>query len=322
MTIIHKFIFFIFVFLSIPAYANEKLTVILDWLPNAGQAPLFVAQDKGFFRAEGLDVELIGPANPADPPKFVAAEKADIALTYEPQFMEQVDQGLPLIRIGTLVDQPLDCLVVLKNSGINSIQDLKGKSIGVSTGSINNVALKTMLVKHHLNLEDIHQVNVNYNLTQSLLSRKVDAVTGMMRTFEVIQLDLMNQPTRQFFPEENGVPSYSELIFVVNKKHIQDPRFRKFLIALKKGNAYLQKNSEETWKIFASHHPELNDELNHRAWFASLPYFSNYPASFDAKKWEIFANFLLQNGIIRKVQPIENYAVDLISSSPVMPARF
>lgn len=303
--------FLLFCIVNVSAYSSEKLIVLLDWLPNAGHAPLFVAKDQGFFAEVGLNVSLVGPANPADPPKLVAANKADIAITYEPQFMEQVDHGLPLIRIGTLVDQPLDCLVVLKDSGIKEISELKGKSIGVSTGSINNVALKTMLETHHLTLNDIHQINVNYNLTQSLLSRKVDAVTGMMRTFEVIQLELMHQPSHQFFPEDNGVPTYSELIFVVKKNNFRDTRFKKFLIALKKGEEYLQNHPEETWKVFAKNHPELNDELNHRAWIATLPYFSKNPATFDEKKWLAFANFLFQNGIIQKVQPIENYAVDL-----------
>jgi len=309
--IIHSILFCIIWFFNCNVCASEKLIVLLDWLPNAGHAPLFVAFDQGFFADVGLDVALLGPANPADPPKLVAANKADIAITYEPQFMEQIDRGLPLIRIGTLVDRPLDCLVVLKKSGINSIEDLKGKSIGVSTGSINNVSLKTMLEKHHLTLQDVKQINVNYNLTQSLLSQKVDAVTGMMRTFEVIQLDLMQEPNRQFFPEENGVPTYSELIFVVKKDHVQDIRFKKFLIALKKGREYLQNHPEETWKIFAKNHPELNDELNHRAWLATLPYFSKNPAGFDEKKWLTFANFLFRNGIIREVQPMERYAVDL-----------
>ncbi len=300
-------------------YANEKLTVLLDWLPNAGHAPLFVAKEKDFFKAEGLDVDLIGPVNPSDPPKLVAAGKTDIAITYEPQFMEQVDQGLPLIRIGTLVDKPLDCLITLEESKIATISDLKGKRIGYATGSINSVSLKTMLENNHLSLSDVKQINVNYNLVQPLLTKKVDAVTGVMRTFEVIQLELNKHPVRAFFPEKNGVPTYSELIFVANTKNITDPRFKKFLVALKKAGLYLQKNPEETWKIFSKNHPELNDELNHRAWFSSLPYFAENPNIFNEKEWLDFANFLYKNGLIQKVQPMERYAIDLIAGTTVIP---
>jgi putative hydroxymethylpyrimidine transport system substrate-binding protein len=294
-----------------PLFAAQKLLVLLDWLPNAGHAPLFVARDQGFYQEQGLDVELLGPANPADPPKLVAARKADMAITYEPQLMEQIDQGLPLVRVGTLVNQPLDCLVALKESGIKKISDLKGKSIGVSLGGMSNITLKTMLQKHGLTLKDVKQINVHYNLTQSLLSKKIDAVTGMMRTFEVIQLQLMGESAQTFFPEENGVPTYSELVFVVHKNNQNDPRFLKFLFALQKGVVYLQQHPEESWKLFAKNHPELNNDLNHKAWFASIPYFSNNPADFNKKEWLDFANFLFQNGLIKKVQNIDSYAIDL-----------
>lgn len=58
----------------------EKMTVLLDWFINPDHAPLFVAQEKGFFKARGLDVEFVAPSNPNDPPKLVAAGKADLAV--------------------------------------------------------------------------------------------------------------------------------------------------------------------------------------------------------------------------------------------------
>ena len=88
--------------------AADKLTVILDWFVNPDHGPLIVARERGFFAAEGLEVELIAPADPNDPPKLVAAGQADIAVSYQPQLHLQVAQGLPLVRIGTLVATPLE----------------------------------------------------------------------------------------------------------------------------------------------------------------------------------------------------------------------
>ena len=76
-----------------PAWSAEKLTVLLDWFVNPDHAPLYVAQEKGYFKARGLEVELIAPSNPNDPPKLVAAGKADIAVSYQHQHQMQVDQG-------------------------------------------------------------------------------------------------------------------------------------------------------------------------------------------------------------------------------------
>lgn len=293
------------------ATESKKIVVLLDWFANPNHAPLFIAKEKGFFKEQNLDVELIGPSDPADPPKLVAAHKADIAITYEPQLMEQVSQGLPLVRIGTLIDKPLSCLVVPKNGSIKTIADLKNKRVGYSMGDLDNAILKVMLEKNGLTLKDIAGINVHYDLTQALLANKIDAATGMMRNFELIQLELAGHPARAFFPEQNGVPSYSELVLVINTDQVNDPRFAKFLIALQKGVDYVQKNPEETWEIFAKSHPELNDELNKRAWMMTTPYFDKHPAQFDQQSWLRFANFMLQNKMIKKIEPINKYAVIL-----------
>ena len=81
------------------------------------------------FKEVGLDVEMIEPADPNDPPKLVAAGKLDLAISYQPQLHIQVDQGLPVVRVGTLVSVPLNSLVVLKDGPIKSITDLKGKKL-------------------------------------------------------------------------------------------------------------------------------------------------------------------------------------------------
>lgn len=307
--IINLFIFFFVCFSK--CLAAEKLTLILDWFPNPNHAPLFIAKDKGFFQQQNLDVEIIGPANPSDPPKFAAAKKADIVITYQPQFIEQVDRGLPLIRIGTLVDQPLDCLVVLASSPIKKISDLKNKRVGYSPGSINSVALKTMLGKQHLSLNDIEHINVQFDLTQALLAKKIDAATGMMRNFELIQMQLAGQAGRAFFPEEMGVPPYSELILVTHVSNVKNEKIVRFLNALENATHYLKSNPEESWKIFAKNHPALNDHLNQMIWFSSIKYFSDRPSHFDVHQWKTFIEFMYNNQLISSIQPIEHYAINL-----------
>ena len=130
---------------SIPAagHAADKLTVLLDWFVNPDHAPLYVALERGYFRDAGLDVELIAPADPNDPPKLVAAGKGDIAVSYQPQLHLQTAEGLPLARIGTLVSTPLNSLVVLADSPYKSIADLKGKRIGYSVAGTEEAISRT-----------------------------------------------------------------------------------------------------------------------------------------------------------------------------------
>lgn len=307
--------FYIIILLSVTSIChsapNEKLIVLLDWFANPNHAPLFIAQQQGYFKEYGLDVALINPADPSTPPKLVAAGKADIAITYQPQFMEQVDQGLPLIRIGTLMDRPLACIAVLKKGTIQSIADLKGKRIGYSSEGVNNVALKIMLEKHHLSLKDVTLIHMHYDLTQALLSQKIDAATGMMRNFELIQMELLLHPARAFFPEQHGMPTYSELILVAHNTKVNESKYLHFLMALQKGITYLQAHPDESWKAFSKNHPELNDDLNQRAWNMTVPYFVKDPATFDKDNWLNLARFMQKEGLIKRIQPITQYAIDL-----------
>ncbi len=301
------FILLFAICLTTQIFAADKLVVLLDWFANPDHAPLFVAQDQGFFKQQNLEVQLIGPADSADPPKLVAAGKADIGITYQPRFLEQIEHGLPLVMIGTLINKPLNCLVVLKNSSIKTLDDMKGKKIGYSGGSMNNITLKIMLANNGNLIDDLQLINIHYDLTQALLSGKVDAVTGMMRNFELTQMELNGHPGRAFYPEDHGMPYYSELIFVAQKTQAHDPRLSRFLKAIQQAIVYLKKHPEDTWKTFAKNHSELNDELNHRAWTDTLPYFIQNPAVVHSKTFMNFATFMQKNGLIKIVQPFTTY---------------
>ena len=297
--------------LATPAQAAEKLTVMLDWFVNPDHAPLIVAKEKGFFREAGLDVELIAPADPNDPPKMVAAGKADIAVSYQPQQHVQVGEGLPLVRIGTLVSTPLNSLVVLKSGPIQSIKDLKGKKIGFSVGGFESALLNAMLQRHGLTVKEVTLVNVNFSLSPSLITGQVDAVIGAFRNFELNQMDIAGHPGRAFYPEEEGVPSYDELILVANKAKANDKRFRPFLDALERGTQYLLNHPDESWKLFVGAHKELDDELNKRAWRDTLPRFTHSPAALDTQRYSRFAAFLLKEGLIKQAQKVGDIAVEL-----------
>ena len=288
--------------ISLPAQAADKMTVLLDWFVNPDHAPLIVAREKGYFSDAGLDVELIAPADPNDPPKLVAAGKAEIAVSYEPQLHVQVEAGLPLVRIGTLVATPLNSLVVLKDGPIKSIADLKGKKVGYSIGGFEDAILGKMLSQAGLSLEDVTLVNVNFSLSPSIISGQVDAVIGAFRNFELNQMDIVGKPGKAFYPEEEGVPPYDELILVANKSSLGDVRLRKFINAVEKGTQFLVNHPEESWKLFIGTHKDLNDELNKRAWAATLPRFALRPGALDKARYERFAVFLKEQKLIKTIQ--------------------
>ncbi|MDD0823360.1 ABC transporter substrate-binding protein [Mannheimia sp. AT1] len=292
--------------------AKEKISLMLDWFVNPDHAAIIVAQQKGYFAEQGLEVEIIEPADPSMPPKLVAAGKADLAVDYQPQLQQQASQGLPLMRIGTLIATPLNSLVVLENSKINSIADLKGKKIGYSVSGFEDALLKAMLSSAQLTEKDVELINVNWSLSPSLLSGQVDAVIGAFRNFELNQLALENHKGKAFFPEEHGVPAYDELIVVAHKDRVNQAKFSAFLTALEQATIYTLNHPNAAWEAFVSYKPkELNNELNRRAWTDTLPRLAHRPRALDSHRYQRMAEFLKNQGLVKDMPNVEEYATEL-----------
>ena len=291
--------------------APHKLDVLLDWYVNPDHAPLVVALQRGYFRDAGLDVRLIAPSDPNDPPKLVAAGKADIAVSYQPHLHIQTSRGLPLVRIGTLVATPLNTLVVLETSPIRSIADLKGKTVGFAVSGTEDATMSAMLSRHGLTIADISLINVGFGLTPALASGRVDAVIGAYRNFELTQLELIGKKGRAFFVEEEGVPPYDELILVAQRGRLSTLPLRPFVDAVERGTQYLINHPDESWKLFLAGHKQLDDELNRRAWRDTLPRFALRPGALDRARYQRFAEFLRDSGVIKSVLPLDEYAIEL-----------
>ena len=296
---------------ALPAHANEKLTVLLDWFVNPDHAPLVVAKARGMFEARGLDVTLVPPSDPSAPPRLVAAGQGDIAISYQPQLHIQVAEGLPVKRIGTIVETPLNSLVMLRDGPVKEIADLKGKKVGFSVGGFEDAVLGAMLRTHGLDLKDVELININFALSQSLITGSVDAVIGAFRNFELNQLDIEKRPGIAFYPEEHGVPVYDELIFIVKAGNETDTRMKPFMEAVEEATLWLTNHPDEALDIFLKAYPDLDNELNRRAWVDTLPRFAKRPRALDRARYNRFADFMKDSGLIESVPPIGDYAVEL-----------
>ena len=290
-----------------PAPAPQKVTLLLDWFVNPVHAAIVIAREKGFFAKAGLDVSLVEPADPSMPPRLVAAGQGDIALTYQPNFYLDVAAGLPLQRIGTSIQTPLNSVMVLKDGPIRSLADLKGKTIGYSVAGYETALLGAMLESAGLKLEDVKLINVNFALTQPLIGGQVDAVVGAYRNVEFFEMQLAGHPGRLFFPEEHGVPPYDESIFVTTLDKSHAPFVKPFLDAVGQAQLYILDYPDEAWATFVKAYPKLDDELNKLAWGATIPRLSADPAATDPARYAAFADFMKRKGVIDHVEPLERY---------------
>lgn len=302
--------------ISNPSFATQKITLMLDWFVNPDHAAIIVAQQKGYFAKHNLEVEIIEPADPSLPPKLVAAGQIDMAIDYQPQLQMQVSNTLPLVRIATLISTPLNTVLTLQKSDIKTIADLKGKKVGFSVNGFEESLLSAMLKNAGLSIQDITLVNVNWAISTSLLTGKVDAVIGGLRNFELNQLIIEKEPGRAFYPEENGVPTYDELVVVANKNKLADPSFLKkydaFLSALEEATTYTINHPNKAWDAFQSYKiNELDNDLNRMAWKDTLPRLALSPRSLDEQRYNKMAAFLLENNVIKSIPTLSDYALQI-----------
>jgi putative hydroxymethylpyrimidine transport system substrate-binding protein len=297
--------------LASPAPAADKLTVLLDWFVNPDHAPLVVAKEAGYFARHDLDVELIAPADPSAPPRLVAAGQGDVAITYQSDLMLQVTEGLPLVRFGTLIETPLNALIVLKDGPIKTLADLKGRKIGYSVASTQALYLDAILGSVGLSTKDVTLVNVNFNLVTALAAGQVDAAIDGYRNVEMVQLAQLGKPGVAFYPEEHGVPPYDELIYETRTALKGDPRLPRFLAAVEEATIFITNHPEEGLAILQKSHTDLNDELNRQSFALTLPRFALRPAALDPGRYERFTAFMVRHGIIKTAPPLGSYAVEL-----------
>lgn len=287
---------------------TKKVSLMLDWFVNPNHGPIVIAQQRGYFKEQGLEVNIQEPADPSMPPKLVAAGNTDLAITYQPNLIIDVSEGLPLVRSATLISTPLNTLMVLDNGKINSLKDLKGKKIGVAISGSEEATIGKMLETEGLNYQDVQVINVGWALSSSLASGKVDAIWGGLRNFETNQLALEGYKAKAYFPEEHGVPVYDELVFVANANKYDSKMINAFNKALEQATVYIVNHPQQAWKEFVTYAPDtLNNELNKRAWNDTLTRFALRPAAIDLKRYDDYADFMLENKLIKNKPMAKDY---------------
>ena len=280
--------------------AKERLNLMLDFFPNADHAGIYAAEAGGHFRDEGLDVRIRTPSDPSVPLKLLAAGKADLAVSYEPEVLRARDKGLPVVAVAALVRVPLTSIVSLPRAGIRTPADLRGKTVGTAGIDYQSAYL------HAIAPSGVTERNVGFDLVPALVSGKVDAVLGAYWNYEAIQLRQKGRDPRVIRIEHAGVPTYDELVIVAREGDVRDhpERFRKFLAALEEGTNDLHQHPADA--LLAAN-KDLDPELQRASVKATLPYFlptGGHPYGYmDPGEWRSFTTFMHTNGLLKLSSP-------------------
>lgn len=210
---------------SVSAATTTKVTILLDWTPNPDHVGLFYARDEGLFAKRGLDVSIKTPSDPTTALKLVAAGQVEYAVTYEQELFFAAAKKLPVVAVAAIVPRPLNSIMAI-DPPIKTVRDLKGKTIGVTGVPSDDASLDTALAHAGLSRSEVKVVHVGYNLLPALLSHRVDAVLGVYRNVEGIELQ-----QRGFHPtviplDRAGVPTYDELVVAASSDRLRsDPAY-------------------------------------------------------------------------------------------------
>ena len=117
--------------LAFAAHAADKVTIQLKWVTQAQFGGYYVAQDKGYYSAAGLDVT-IKPGGPdIATPQVIAGGGADVIVDWMPSALASREKGVPLVNIAQIFKKSGMMLTCRKDSGIKSPSDFRGKTLGV-----------------------------------------------------------------------------------------------------------------------------------------------------------------------------------------------
>ncbi len=289
----------------------EQMTVVLDWLFNVNHMALFAAQALGAFDRAGLKVDLVAPADPDSPARLVAAGQADLAVSYGDQINMLVDKGLPVARVASLVDRPMNAIMALGDGPIRTLADLKGRRVGVSVGGVEEAMLDVMLRSAGVAPSQATIVKVNYEMVSALLSRQIDAAIGAFRNAEVLDLAARGAKPVVFAPEDHGVPAYDELILVARRDRLADPRITRLLHALHEATTALIAQPDAVWQAYRQAHPEQDTPTVAAGWRLTAGWIARDPLRLDRARYEAFQRFALAQGVIGKLAPLDQFAVQL-----------
>lgn len=286
-----------------PTPSLEEVSLALDWFPNSNHAGFYAAQERGYYRDEGLEVNIYVPANPEDVLKTVGAGRDDFGVSYQAEVLLARGEGVPVKSVAAMVQHPLNSIMALTESGITRPGELTGKKVGVTGIPFEEALFQAMLEYEGLTIDDVTVVNVGYDLGPSLIGGKVDAIVGAYWTHESILLEMQGYPITIMRMEDWGVPDFYELVLVASEDMISNhpDTVGRFVRATARGFAYAIVDPQAAVDILVDANPETDKELETQGIGLLAPLWTEGALAFGAQtpeRWESLAQWMKDSGLL------------------------
>ena len=225
---------------SHPAGQGKKLEPVeltLDEHEGPTSVGIMMAAKRGYFAEVGLSVGIYDPQTPSRPVRYVSNGTVDLGVTHEPEVALAQERGAPIIAVGSLVSSATAAMIWTQDSKVHDLADLKGKTIAIAGLPFQEQFLKSVLGRLGLSLGDVQVKKVGYELVNSLLFGRADAIFGGSWNLEGIELANLALKPKVIRARSLGIPAYDELVVIARRDRVADDSklIRRFMSAVARG---------------------------------------------------------------------------------------
>jgi NitT/TauT family transport system substrate-binding protein len=266
------------------ASAETPVTFQLNWVAGGANAGFAAAVEEGFYNKAGLDVKLVQGNGSGNTAQLVASGRSDIAYADAVAVSQLIAKGAPMKVLSTVYQSNPNEVMALKKAGIKTINDLRGKKVGVPSGSSQTTMLPLFLKANHLTEADVNLINMPpTSMVPSLLQGQVDAILGSMDAYQ-IQAESQGAELDTYRFADYGVPTVSTSIFA-NDTYIKEHPdvVKNFIAASLEGWSFALDHPEKAVKDLKTVFPEMNEALATRELAAITPLFCSGGAKYIGK---------------------------------------
>lgn len=287
---------------------NKKITIVLDWVPNTNHTGLFVAKDKGYFKDEGLNVEIVQPPE-GSTTGLIGAGGAEFGISFQDTLARtfQKKDRLPVTAVATIIQHNTSGLISLKKSKINRPKALENKVYGTWDDPIEQAMIKKLVEDDGGDFSKVTLIPYSWDVEKAL-NTNTDA-TWVYYAWDGIAAKVKGLETN-YLP----VRDYSEdldfytPVIIANNSYLDNNKeeAKAVLRAIKKGYIFAINNPEESAKILVNNSPELDENMviESQKWINN-EYISDVDrwGYIDKDRWNRFYDWLDNNNLIENKIP-------------------
>jgi putative hydroxymethylpyrimidine transport system substrate-binding protein len=203
-------------------WVKTRISLMLDRYPNAMHAFIYTAIANGYFKEQGIELEVKQPGEVTEGVALVGLGAIDLTITSQPQVLLARAEEKPVVSIAAIVRHPMNYLMVPKESVIQTPKNLAHRKLGYPGDNISLAILRTMMHADDGDPDEVKLVNVKRDFVQSIASHRVDAIIGGNINQDRIILANRMQPVRTIEPMLYGVPEYYEQVLIANEHRLEE----------------------------------------------------------------------------------------------------